>query len=453
MDEIAVSVQNVSKVYPLYRRPADRLKEMLTRWRRSYHTDFWALRDISFDVPKGQTLGIIGQNGAGKSTLLQIIAGVLQPTTGTVTVNGRVTALLELGTGFNPEFTGRENVYMSGAILGISKQEMHERFDDIAAFAQIGQFIDQPVKTYSSGMYVRLAFAIAASLDPDLLIVDEALAVGDTMFQRRCYRRLEELQQEGKTILFVSHDTAVVRAVCDQALLLDVGRVIASGHPKMVANVCEELTLKREKEYVEGLVAGRKGESRRTDTARMAVPQVQSGEIEEYRFGSREAEIVDFALINNEGQPTTVLETGEECRVAVTARFHKDVQEPIVGMVMHTATGIDVCGSNTWYANRNPGPQQAGDLLTVEFKQKLNLNPGNYTLSVGVSELFPTHIVDLDRRMDALAFRMVGKRRFSGLVEINPVITFKKQRELEEPPEGAGADDPGTVVVPSVSKR
>lgn len=431
MDEIAVSVQNVSKVYPLYRRPADRLKEMLTRWRRSYHIDFWALRDISFDVPKGQTLGIIGQNGAGKSTLLQIIAGVLQPTTGTVTVNGRVTALLELGTGFNPEFTGRENVYMSGAILGISEQEMREKFDDIAAFAQIGQFIDQPVKTYSSGMYIRLAFAIAASLDPDLLIVDEALAVGDILFQRRCYRRMEELRNRGKTIVLVSHDIYAIQNFCEVALLLDQGEIIRAGRAKSVVDKYEELITRREEEYVKWLErggtaheAGRfEQSSNRQESSSVVEGESSEGE---FRFGSRQAEIIDFFLLDERRNRTRVLETGKEATIVVVTRFHQTVENPIIGFVVHTTTGVNVFGANSWYAENEPGRQEKDTILRTEFQQRVLLNPGDYVISLSVVDKRPTYMHQLDRRMDVLAFRVMGEQHHSGLVDMETTITYAR---------------------------
>lgn len=431
MDEIAISVRNVSKVYPLYRQPADRLKEMLMRWRRSYHTDFWALRDISFDVPKGQTLGIIGQNGAGKSTLLQIIAGVLQPTTGTVTVNGRGTALLELGTGFNPEFTGRENVYMGGAILGISEQEMREKFDDIAAFAQIGQFIDQPVKTYSSGMYVRLAFAIAASLDPDVLIVDEALAVGDILFQRRCYRRMEELRNRGKTIVLVSHDVYAIQNFCEVAMLLDQGEIIQVGRAKSVVDKYEELITRREEEYVKWLERGgtarEEGRFQQDSDRQESSSVVESVSSEgEFRFGSREAEIIDFFLLDERRNRTRVLETGKEATIVVVTRFHKTVKTPIIGFVVHTTTGVNVFGANSWYAENEPGRQEKHTILRTEFQQRVLLNPGDYVVSLSVVDKRPTYMHQLDRRMDVLAFRVMGKRHHSGLVDMETTITYAR---------------------------
>ena len=225
----AVSVKNLSKAYNVYRLTADRLREILSIRRRSYHEEYWALRDISFEVERGRIVGLVGQNGAGKSTLLQLLSRILQPTTGEVFLKGRIAALLALGAGFDPEFTGRENVYLNGAVLGISREEMDERFDLIEDFAEIGTFLDQPVKTYSSGMYIRLAFAVAANIDADIFILDEALAVGDSMFQRRCYRRLEQAKKAGKTIILASHSAQVIQTVCDEAILLDRGRMLTSG--------------------------------------------------------------------------------------------------------------------------------------------------------------------------------------------------------------------------------
>lgn len=391
MDEIAVSVQNVSKVYPLYRRPADRLKEMLTRWRRSYHTDFWALRDISFDVPKGQTLGIIGQNGAGKSTLLQIIAGVLQPTTGTVTVNGRVTALLELGTGFNPEFTGRENVYMSGAILGISQQEMREKFDDIAAFAQIGQFIDQPVKIYSTGMYVRLAFAIATNVEPDILIVDEALAVGDVYFQQRCMRRMREFKESGKAIIFVTHDAAAVKNLCDRAMWLEKGQMQDMGEPEHVVSRYLAAMFGQPERQV-GLTTAPPVEVKSEDQREVAPsqealpPETVIPNIDR-RFGDGRAEIIGVDVYNGQEEKTRSIVHGQAMKVRVSVYCHEDILHPLIGFVFRDRLGRDIASTNTALEGNALPPARAGDILTVSFVCELPLlYPDNYSISPTMAE-------------------------------------------------------------------
>ena len=241
MSDIAISVENISKMYQVYERPTDRLKEAFWGGRRKYHKEYWALRDVNFDVPKGKTVGIVGRNGSGKSTLLQIIAGILTPTKGNVEVNGKVSVLLELGSGFNPDFTGRENVMVNGTVNGFSEEEMKERLPLIEEFADIGEFIDQPIKIYSSGMFVRLAFACAINIDPDILIIDEALSVGDAKFQHKCYNKFLEFQEAGKTILFVSHNTDAIVNHCDYAVLLERGEVVETGEPKTVTNYYMDL--------------------------------------------------------------------------------------------------------------------------------------------------------------------------------------------------------------------
>jgi lipopolysaccharide transport system ATP-binding protein len=430
-DDIAVSVHNVSKRYLLYDRPQDRLKQSLFwRFGKSYGHEFWALRDVSFEVKRGETLGIIGKNGSGKSTLLQMIAGTLQPTEGAIDVQGHVAALLELGAGFNPEFTGRENVFMNGAILGISREEMEERFDNIAAFADIGEFIDQPVKIYSSGMYVRLAFAVAVCVDPDVLIVDEALSVGDTVYQSRSYRRMEEMRDVGKTIILVSHDFYMVQSYCKRALLLDAGQILKIGAAKPVVNKYVQLIATREREYAEWLATQSKGTPPSTaDDTEPAIPQITASEQEtiqeEFRFGSREAEIIDYCLLNEAGQKTVVWESGEIGTIVVITRFHKSVERPIVGVVVNTPTGVNVFGENSWYAGHEPGPQQAGAILKTEFRQRIRLNPGNYIISVAITDKRPDCMIHLDDRMDVMSFKVVGPRKYySGFVNMGIEIHY-----------------------------
>src|SRR2546421_7812176 len=288
---LALRVECVSKQYRIYRRPGDRLTESLTRGRVKRHREFWALRDISFEIEAGTTTGVIGPNGCGKSTLLQIIAGTLEPTEGSVWREGRVAALLELGAGFDPEGTGVENVYMNAALKGLSRRETDRRFPDIKRFAEIGPFIYQPVKTYSSGMFVRLAFAVAANVEPDILVIDEALAVGDAVFQHRCLRRIKEIQERGATVLFVSHDAAAVRALCSRAILLSAGRVIADGAPLDVLNHYQRIVMEREQAYED-------------ETARSDAAGTEGGDGEgraplrdTYRHGGGSAEITRAGLL------------------------------------------------------------------------------------------------------------------------------------------------------------
>ncbi|MCH7518202.1 MAG: ABC transporter ATP-binding protein [Candidatus Dadabacteria bacterium] len=249
-NDIAISVRNLNKIYKMYRSPSERFKELLHPFKKKYHQEFQALKDINLDIPKGTIFGIIGQNGSGKSTLLQIITGIIRPTSGTVKVNGRVSALLELGAGFHREFTGRENVFMQGTLMRMKREEIERNFDEIVSFADIGDFIDQPVKTYSSGMYARLAFATAINVSPDILIIDEILAVGDGMFQNRCHRKIEEFRNSGKTVIFVSHNLKVVTKICNRAIFLDRGHVLEVGNPEDLVNSYNKLSEEREKQYL-----------------------------------------------------------------------------------------------------------------------------------------------------------------------------------------------------------
>src|ERR1043166_3781935 len=281
---VALRIEKVSKQYRIYERPGDRLKESLTRGRLRRHKEFWALRDLNFEIESGTTVGIVGPNGCGKSTLLQIIAGTLAPTHGEVWHEGRIAALLELGAGFDPEFTGVENVYMNASLLGLSRRETDRLFPQIERFAEIGDFLYQPVKTYSSGMYVRLAFAIAASVEPDILIIDEALAVGDAVFQHRCLRRIKELHERGTTVLFVSHDVAAIRALCSRAILMNHGRIVSDGDPADVLNRYQEIVMERERAY--------EAESEALSAATPAEATAFEPLTFSYRHGNRDAEIV-----------------------------------------------------------------------------------------------------------------------------------------------------------------
>jgi len=422
----AIVVRNLSKVYKIYDTPSDRLKELLNPFKKNYHRDFWALRDVNIEIPKGITFGIIGQNGSGKSTLLQIIAGVLRPSSGHVEVKGRISALLELGAGFNKEFTGRENVFMQGAIMGISRKEMEARFEKIADFADIGHFIDQPVKTYSSGMYVRLAFATAINVDPEILIVDEALAVGDVMFQRRCYRRIEEFQQAGRTIILVSQAPGIITTVCTRALLLDKGKMVEIGDSKRVVNLYSKMLAEREEAYAKRLSGGQKKEPQK-DERLQSVSGLKAQSTSEFRYGSGEAEILDYQILDEKGEKTSVLALGKEYTIKYVVHFKKDVQEPVLGMMVKTLKGVEVFGTNTLYEGIPVGPAGKGSRLTAEFKFLARLHQDAYALTVGVAEVTPSSINALDRRCDISVFRVLGKRQWVGIVDMDVNISIKVQ--------------------------
>jgi ABC-type polysaccharide/polyol phosphate transport system ATPase subunit len=397
-----VLVQNVSKLYRLYRRPADRLRELLPR-ARPRHTDFWALRDIGFEVEKGETLGLVGPNGCGKSTLLQIVCGILQPTSGRVVTRGRIAALLELGAGFNPEFTGRENVYLNGEIMGLSRGEIDKAMPSIESFAEIGEFIARPVKEYSSGMYVRLAFSTAIHVDPEILIVDEALAVGDAVFANRCVRKFQELRERKITVLFVSHDLGLVKQLSDRAILLLNGRIAAQGAPNDVIN-----------RYIGLVLAKEESKNKRDDRIHAS-----------FRHGDGSSEILGVEILNARGEAATAVTGGEPITVRVRSRFHQAKSDPMVGILIRTRIGMDVYGTNTRLERVRLGDFQPGDELEVDFAVECWLTPQQYTLTVATQNADGTSHDWLD---DAVAFDVVDTRAAAGVANLRAQVKWRVSR-------------------------
>jgi ABC-type polysaccharide/polyol phosphate transport system ATPase subunit len=397
-----VLAQNISKLYRLYRRPSDRLRELVpgTACR---HSDFWALRDISFSVEKGETLSLVGPNGCGKSTLLQIVSGILQPTTGRVVTRGRIAALLELGAGFNPEFSGRENVYLNGEIMGLSRAAIDRALPSIEAFAEIGEFMERPVKEYSSGMYVRLAFSTAIHVDPEILIVDEALAVGDAVFANRCVRKFQELRERKITVLFVSHDLGLVKQLSDRAILLLHGRIAAQGAPKDVINRYIGLVL--EKQQPAGRKDGKLASS--------------------FRHGDGTSQILSVEIRNGAGDPVTSVASGEPVTVRVRCRFDRAVTDPMVGILIRTRIGMDVYGTNTRIEQVDLGCFQPGDELEVDFRVHCWLTPQQYTLTVATQSADGSSHDWLD---DAVAFDVVDTRMAAGVANLRAEIAWRVSR-------------------------
>jgi len=358
----AVEFSNVSKSYSIYAAPRDRLKELATFQRRSFHTEFWALRDVSFDVRRGETFCVVGENGSGKSTLLQICAGIMAPSSGTAVSHGRIAALLELGSGFNPEFSGRDNVYLNGAILGLSSKDMDRRLPEIEAFAEIGAFINQPVKTYSSGMVVRLAFAVAIHVDPEILLVDEALAVGDVYFRQRCMRKVHELRQRGVTILFVSHATGDVKALGDRAMWLEKGVMKALGKTDLV--VAQYLAAMSEKDR-----AYQSREFTVEEARALPAPQEIIEEIPniDHRFGDAKAEIIGITVLDKQGVRVGLLQPNSTIVVRISVRAKENLDRPIVGFMFRNHLGVDFAGTNTARERQDLPPMLAGDVCTVDF--------------------------------------------------------------------------------------
>ena len=382
----AIQVWHLSKKYAIYEHPRDKLREAMHLGRKVRHKEFWALQDVSFEVEHGQTLGIIGQNGSGKSTLLQILAGIMRQTQGDCYVTGKVSALLELGSGFNPEFTGRENVFMNGAILGLNKRQMQDRLGAIARFAEIGDFMDQPVKTYSSGMFMRLAFAVAVNVDPDILLVDEALAVGDLIFQHRCMHRMNHLRATGKTTVLVTHDLTAVTKFCNRALLLDAGRLIEDGAPDMVVNKYRALMFERERRYghfdgdPKGTVEGEVATGEDTPVVR-SIPNI------DHRFGNGAARILGVEMLDENGSPTREARGGRIIILRISAEFLKDVSRPILGYTMRDRLGVDISACNTNFAGSVLPSARSGQIYTSDFRIHLpRMAPGSYSIAPAVAD-------------------------------------------------------------------
>jgi ABC-type polysaccharide/polyol phosphate transport system ATPase subunit len=397
-----VLVQSVSKLYRLYAAPADRLRELLPG-APPLHTDFWALRDVSFQVEKGETLGLVGPNGCGKSTLLQIVCGILPPTSGRVVARGRIAALLELGAGFNPEFTGRENVYLNGEIMGMTRPEISKAMPSIEAFAEIGPFMERPVKEYSSGMYVRLAFSTAIHVDPEILIVDEALAVGDAVFANRCVRKFQELRERKVTVLFVSHDLGLVKQLSDRAILLINGRIAAEGAPNDVIN-----------RYI-GLVLAKNEANERQDG------RLRSS----FRHGDGTSEILSVEILNARGEPVASVAGGEPITVRVRSRFHRAKSNPMVGILIRTRIGMEVYGTNTAVERITLGDLQPGDELEVDFRLACWLTPQQYTLTVATQDSDGSSHDWLD---DAIAFDVVDTRAAAGVANLRAEVEWRVSR-------------------------
>jgi lipopolysaccharide transport system ATP-binding protein len=395
-----LQVQNVSKVYRLYRRPLDRLLEILPFGKNYSPAEFWALRDVNLSVERGEVFGVIGPNGSGKSTLLQVVSGILEPTRGRVIKRGRIAALLELGAGFNPEFTGRENVFLNGEILGMPRREMERVFPEIEKFAEIGSFLDRPVKEYSTGMYVRLAFATAIHVEPEILIVDEALAVGDAIFANRCVKKFEDLKKQNVTVLFVSHDLGLVKRLSDRAALMVGGRVAACGSPSEVVNRYVGMVLEREQP---------------------ADPEARSSKA--FRHGDGASRVMGAALIDTAGDETRSLRPGEPVTIRVRARAERDLEDPVVGVLIRNRLGIDVYGTNTRIEGIDFGRVAAGEMFEVEFTFDCLLTRQDYTLTVATQyrEGYSQDWLD-----DVISFSVVDARDVAGFANFKTKVNWRR---------------------------
>jgi len=417
-NDIAIRVQNLSKIYKLYDKPSDRLKDALG-FSRKKPKEHHALNDVSLTVKQGECIGIIGTNGSGKSTILKIITGVLSKTAGEVEINGRISALLELGAGFNMEYTGLENVYLNGTMIGFSKAEIDERLDDILEFADIGEFIHQPVKTYSSGMFVRLAFAVAINIEPEILIVDEALSVGDVFFQSKCYHKFEEFKRQGKTILFVSHDLSTISKYCDRVILLNKGTKLGEGTPKQMIDV-----------YKQVLVGQYQMDEKQDVNANTSeIPEEQQEPLE---YGTKQAVITEYYIEDTKKNRSNTIIKGDEFSVHMKVEFMENLPSPIFALSIKNAKGIEITGTNTMIEKAFLEPVNAGDKKEITFTQRMDLQGGDYLISLGLTGFEGNDFKVYHRLYDIMSISVVSDKNTVGYFDMNSSITVSDVKNSRE---------------------
>lgn len=424
--ELAIHVEGLNKIYKLYNRNRDRLLESLGLTKKPRSTQHYALRDVDLDIYRGETVGIIGTNGSGKSTILKIITGVLHESSGTVQVNGRISALLELGAGFNMEYNGIENIYLNGTMIGFSEKEIDEKLQDILEFADIGDYVYQPVKTYSSGMFVRLAFAVAINIDPEILIVDEALSVGDVFFQAKCYRKFEEFKKKGKTILFVSHDLSAISKYCDRAVLLNRGVKLGEGTPKEMIDAYKQVLvgqyeLPQSAEGVPDLTADpevRKALGRRES-------EQKGGNPETLEYGTGQAQIADFFVTDAKGVLTTAILKGDEFSVHMRVKIREDLPAPIFALSIKNVKGVEITGTNTMFEKSFLDGVRAGQDKEIVFTQKMRLQGGEYLISLGVTGYEGDTFVVYHRLYDVMSLTVVSDKDTVGYFDMESQVEVK----------------------------
>ena len=423
MSETAIRVADVTKIYKLYDNPKDRLKESLGLTRKKCYQEHYALNHINFEVKKGETVGIIGTNGSGKSTMLKLITGVLTPSSGEIQVDGRISALLELGAGFNMEYTGIENIYLNGTMIGFSRNEIDEKMQEILDFADIGEFVHQPVKSYSSGMFVRLAFAVAININPEILIVDEALSGGDVFFQAKCYRKFEEFKQQGKTILFVSHDLGSITKYCDRAILLNKGEKIFEGTPKETVDIYKKVLVNQfEPSELETDEDANDITKFSKDKDWKKSIQVNPELIE---YGEKSAEIIDYALLDENGLITNTFMKGTVFSVRMKIQAHKEVKEPIFAFTIKNLQGIELTGTNTTYEKVQVPPMEPGDIREVTFTQRLDLQGGEYLVSLGCTGYQDGDFQVFHRLYDVCSLTVISDKNTVGYYDMNSEVSLR----------------------------
>lgn len=441
MSEYAIQVKDVSKMYKLYDRNRDRLLDAFGLSKTPRYHEHYALHNLNFSVKKGETVGIIGTNGAGKSTILKIITGVLNPTDGQVEINGRISALLELGAGFNMEYTGIENIYLNGTMIGFSREEIDKKLEDILKFADIGDFVYQPVKTYSSGMFVRLAFAVAINIEPEILIVDEALSVGDVFFQAKCYKKFEDFKKLGKTILFVSHDLGSIAKYCDRVVLLNKGTKIAEGNPKQMIGMYKKLLVNQLNldETTQEMVMEEESEHSLDNEPMFTLGKDKetlwrnkyeiNPNVDEY--GNGKAHIIDFAVRDEDGEITNSINKGTRFSIVSEVKFEQEIQNPIFTYTFKNIQGTAITGTNTMYEKKDLDVVYAGDVYTCTFTQDMNLQGGEYLLSISCTGYRDGEFVVYHRLYDVINITVVSEKNTVGFYDMNSKVTIRKVEKGE----------------------
>ncbi len=433
MDEkkVAIQVKGLEKAYKLYDKPSDRLKEALGFGRKKRYKEHYALKGVDMTIYQGETVGIIGTNGSGKSTILKIITGVLNPTGGSVHVNGRISALLELGAGFNMEYNGIENIYLNGTMIGFSKKEIDAKMDDILNFADIGDYVYQPVKTYSSGMFVRLAFAVAINIEPEILIVDEALSVGDVFFQAKCYHKFEEFKEMGKTIVFVSHDLSSISKYCDRVVLLNQGVKLGEGSPKEMIDAYKQVLVGQ---YVPAADDQSLLSDKEITAAAAAAAGTVKGEVnpELLEYGTKDAMITGYKITDDIGRETSALLKGKECTITMQVHFEHDIEAPIFAFTIKNIKGVEITGTNTMVEKAFLSPVRAGSDMEITFTQKIDLQGGEYLLSFGVTGFEKEEFQVYHRLYDVMNMTVISDKDTVGYYDMNSRVVVKELSQQEK---------------------
>jgi len=422
-NNLAIKVQNLSKIYHLYDKPQDRLKEALNPFNKSYHHDFYAMDTVSFEIKKGETVGIIGKNGAGKSTLLKMITGVLTPSAGTIETNGKIASLLELGAGFNPDMTGLENIYLNGTLMGFTRKEMESKVDAILDFADIGEFIYQPVKMYSSGMFARLAFSVSIAVEPEILIVDEALSVGDMAFQMKCFKKFEDLQKQNKTILFVTHALDTIIRYCGRSIVINNGQVIADTTPKEGVDIFKKvMTGNLNKEEKKDHLLDKKNEKEILKNKIHINPEA-------LEYGNNKVKIIDFCILDYANKPNSVLDFNMKFSIYMKVKFFEAINNPLFAFTFKDIKGLEITGTNTMIEHILTGSYLQGDEVSITFTQNANIQPGSYSLSLGCVNIGENGIEVYSRLYDIILFDVVGSKQLVGFYDLFSEIEIKKDKK------------------------